>query len=244
MSYDRSGNPVLQENTFKRASEFGADTMTIGGTVNKAFISLAILLGSAFYVWNLHFQSQNVQPFLITGIIGALLLSLLISFIPRISPVAVPVYALLEGLALGSISAIYEAKYHGIALQAVMITLGVFVGLLVAYKLHIIRATETFKRVIIISTIGIMVVYLVSWLLGFFGVRMPYLHDNGIIGIGISLFIVIIAALNLILDFDFIERGSQNRAPKYMEWYGAFGLLITVVWLYIEVLRLLSKLRK
>jgi uncharacterized YccA/Bax inhibitor family protein len=157
--------------------------------------------------------------------------------------VTAPVYAVLEGLFLGGISAFYEAQFQGIVIQAVGLTFGTLAALLLAYKSGMIRATENFKLGVAAATGGIMLVYLVSLGMSFFGMRMPYLHESGPLGIGISVFIVVIAALNLVLDFDFIEQGAAQGAPKYMEWYAAFGLLVTLIWLYLEILRLLSKLR-
>ncbi|MBP3965654.1 MULTISPECIES: Bax inhibitor-1/YccA family membrane protein [Paenibacillus] len=240
----RSGNPTLNDKSFEKSGHYlGADRMTIEGTVNKAFITLAILLGAAFATWSMYFNGQNVTGFAIGGAIGGLILALVISFKPTTARYLVPVYAALEGAFLGALSASYEGRFNGITLQAALITMCVFIALLLAYKTRLIKATENFKLGVFAATAGIALVYLVSIVLGMFGVTVPYLHDNSLIGIGISLVIVIVAALNLVLDFDFIEQGAQRGAPKYMEWYGAFGLIVTLVWLYIEILRLLSKLR-
>ncbi len=216
--------------------------MTIDGTVNKSFITLAILLGAAFVTWSMFFNGQNVTPFMIGGAIGGLVVALIVSFKATTAPYLVPVYAALEGMFLGGLSATYESLYNGITLQASLLTMCVFVALLLAYKARIIKATENFKLGVFAATAGIMLLYLASFVLGFFGITIPYLHDNSLIGIGISLVIVVVAALNLVLDFDFIESGAQQGAPKYMEWYGAFGLMVTLVWLYIEMLRLLAKI--
>ncbi|GAB2701092.1 Bax inhibitor-1/YccA family protein [Paenibacillus thermoaerophilus] len=245
MNIGRSGNPTLNENTFRRYGHgsYAGGAMTLDGTVNKAFITLAILLGAAFVMWFMHFDGRNVVPYAIGGAIGGLVLALIISFKPSVSPVAVPIYAALEGLFIGAISAAYESRFEGITLQAVMITFGVFIALLLAYKTRIIRATENFKLGVFAATMGIAIVYLINFILSFFGHSVPFLHDTGWIGIGVSLVIVTVAALNLVLDFDFIESGTHAGAPKYMEWYGAFGLLVTLVWLYLEILRLLAKLR-
>ncbi|MBD2870293.1 Bax inhibitor-1/YccA family protein [Paenibacillus arenilitoris] len=239
----RSGNPTLKESTFRQAGHYsGQNAMTIEGTVNKAFIMLALLLGGAFSTWSMYFNGQNVVPYAVGGAIAGLVLALIVSFKPTSAPYLVPVYAVLEGLFLGALSANYESLYNGITLQAALLTMGVFVAMLLAYKTRIIKATENFKLGVFAATAGIALVYLLSFILGLFGVNIPYLHDNSWIGIGISLVIVIVAALNLVLDFDFIENGSRHGAPKYMEWYGAFGLMVTLVWLYIEMLRLLSKI--
>jgi len=239
----RSGNPTLNDNSFERAGHYGGtDRMTIEGTVNKSFITLAILLGAAFVTWSMYFNGQNVVPLMIGGAIGGFIVALIISFAAKAAPYLVPVYAALEGIFLGGISANYENVYNGITLQASLLTMCVFVALLLAYKTRLIKATENFKLGVFAATAGIMLLYLASFVLGFFGVTIPYLHDNSLIGIGISLVIVVVAALNLVLDFDFIENGAAHGAPKYMEWYGAFGLMVTLVWLYLEMLRLLAKI--
>ncbi len=159
------------------------------------------------------------------------------------SPVTAPIYALLEGLVLGGLSAALDLRYPGIAIQAVSLTFGTLFVLLLAYRSGLIQVTQKFRLGIIAATGGIMLFYLLEMLLGFFGIRFAAINGSGVIGIGFSLFVVAIAALNLVLDFDFIERGVQCGAPKYMEWYGAFGIMVTLVWLYIEILRLLSKIR-
>lgn len=217
--------------------------MTIDGTVNKAFITFVLLLAGAFVSWSMYFDGQNVVPYAVGGAIAGFVLALIVSFKPKTAPFLVPVYAVLEGIFLGALSANYESLYQGITLQAALLTIGVFVALLLAYKSRLIKATENFKLGVFSATLGIAIVYLISFVLGFFGVTVPYLHDNSWLGIGISLVIVVVAALNLVLDFDFIESGARHGAPKYMEWYGAFGLMVTLVWLYIEMLRLLAKLR-
>lgn len=239
----RSGNPTLSDKTFERAGQFSdMNRMTIGGTVNKAFITLIILLGSAFSTWMMFFEGKNVVPFAIGGAVAGFVIALILAFKPAISPYLVPVYALCEGFFLGAISAIYESAYYGITLQAALLTMGVFLALLLVYKTRIIKATENFKLGVVSATGGVALVYLLSIVLRWFGIQIPYLHDSTPIGIGISVVIVIIAALNLVLDFDFIENGAQNGAPKYMEWYGAFGLMVTLVWLYLELLRLIAKI--
>lgn len=246
MLIGRSGNPTLKDSTFENRG-YGEDRyqnyMTINGTVNKAFITLVILLGSAFATWMMFFNGKEVMPLAYGGLIVGFILALIISFKPEVSPYLVPIYAVAEGIFLGALSANYESLYNGITLQAALLTMAVFVALLTAYKTRLIKATENFKLGVVAATGGIMIMYLLSFVLRLFGITVPYLHDNSLIGIGISVVIVIVAALNLVLDFDFIEGGAEQGAPKYMEWYGAFGLMVTLVWLYIEILRLLSKLR-
>jgi uncharacterized YccA/Bax inhibitor family protein len=240
----RSGNPTLRDSTFeKTGSLVSGERMTIEGTVNKMFITLAILLGGAFASWSMYANGQtNIMALAIGGAIAGFILALIISFKPTAAPYLVPIYAACEGLFLGAISAQFESLYNGITLQASALTMCVFIALLVAYRFRIIQATKNFKLGVFAATMGVMLLYLLSFVLGLFGVTIPYLHESNWIGIGISVVIVIIAALNLVLDFDFIESGAEQGAPKYMEWYGAFGLLVTLVWLYIEILRLLSKL--
>ncbi|MFB5268228.1 Bax inhibitor-1/YccA family protein [Paenibacillus enshidis] len=238
----RSGNPTLNDNTFDR-HDFAHDPMTIGGTVNKAFMTLALLIAAAIVSWTMYFNGYNVGGLAIGGAVVGFILALVISFKPSAAPYLVPVYAVAEGTFLGALSATYETLYYGITMQAALITISVFIALLIAYKTRMIRATENFKLGIFAATAGIAIVYLLSFILGLFGITVPYLHDNSLIGIGISVVIVIIAALNFVLDFDFIESGAQQGAPKYMEWYGAFGLMVTLVWLYVEIIRLLAKLR-
>lgn len=219
------------------------NAMTIEGTVNKAFITLIILLGSAFSTWMLYFDGYNVVPMAIGGALVGLILALIVSFAPKAAPFLVPVYAVAEGMFLGAISAQFEQRIEpGITLNAILLTMGVFFALLIAYKTRLIKATENFKLGVVAATGGIALVYLINFILGFFGMQVPFLHESSWIGIGISVVIVIIAALNLVLDFDFIENGAAQGAPKYMEWYGAFGLMVTLVWLYLEIIRLLAKL--
>ncbi|WP_274366177.1 Bax inhibitor-1/YccA family protein [Paenibacillus thermotolerans] len=246
MNFGRSGNPTLNEKTFERYGGAAySQGMTLEGTVNKTLIAFIILVASALYTWNMYFDGHNPTTFMVAGVIGGGILGLLTSFIPRIAPFTVPVYALLEGMFVGALSAMYEAEFSGITVQAVLLTFGVFLALLFAYKTRLIKATENFKLGVFAATAAIAIVYLVNIVLNlFFSMSVPYLHDTGWIGIVISLVIVAVAALNLVLDFDFIENGVRAGAPKYMEWYGAFGLMVTLVWLYIEILRLLAKLSR
>ncbi len=242
----RTANPALNDNTFRgygRAIASG-DSMTIHGTVNKAAVLLLLVLLTASLTWKLYYTATNsLGIWILGGAIGGFIVAMVTVFRKQWAALTAPLYALLEGLVLGGISSVLEARYPGIVIQAVGLTFGTLFGLLFAYKSGMIKATENFKLGVVAATGGIAVVYLVTMLLGFFGIRMPYIHESGMIGIGFSLFVVIIAALNLVLDFDFIESGAAQGAPKYMEWYGAFGLMVTLIWLYIEILRLLSKMR-
>ena len=244
----RTANPALNSKTFTELG-YSVDrnnVMTIQGTVNKTGILLILVLISSSWVWNMFFDSGNPAsaiPWTIIGAIGGFVVALITVFKKTWAAITAPVYALLEGLFLGGISAFFEAKFPGIVIQAVGLTFGTLLCLLFAYKSGLIKATENFKLGVVAATGGIGMIYFVSIMLGFFGIQIPFIHESGIIGIGFSLFVVVIAALNLVLDFDFIENGSEMGAPKYMEWYAAFGLMVTLIWLYIEILRLLSKLR-
>ena len=248
----RSGNPALKADTFTRAgtAATAGERMTLGGTVNKTLILGILLMISASWCWSLAYTSMNsgaglgsVMPWVWGGVIAGLVLALVTVFKKTWSGITAPLYALAEGLALGGISAIFEMQFPGIVIQAVGLTMATFISLLIAYRSGLIKATENFKLGVTAATGGIMLMYVLSLVLRLFGIEMPFLHDSGPIGIGVSLFIVVIAALNLVLDFDFIESGVEQGAPKYMEWYGAFGLTVTLVWLYLEMLRLLAKLR-
>ena len=240
----RSGNPALTADTFASFPAVVSDeAMTIGGTVNKTGLSLIILLVAASYVWNLGAADPSLWTFTLVGIFGGLLVALATIFKQTWAPFTTPLYAGFEGLALGGISVVFEARYPGIVSQAVFLTFGTLGALLAAYRSGLIRATENFKLGVVAATGGIAIVYVLSFVLGIFGMSVPLIHSSGTFGILFSVFVVVIAALNLVLDFDFIEQGAERRAPKYMEWYGAFGLLVTLVWLYLEILRLLAKLQ-
>jgi uncharacterized YccA/Bax inhibitor family protein len=243
----RTANPALNDKTFQNlpATLAQGETMTIEGTVQKTGFLLLLLLAPAVYIWGLFLEQKfdSFVPLLIGSLIGSLILSIATVMKKEWSPVTAPLYALCEGVLLGAISSLFELQYPGIVLQAVALTIGTAVGLLVAYTSGWIKATENFKLGVFAATAGIGLVYLASFVLRLFGTGIPYIHESGIIGIGFSIFVVIIAALNLVLDFDFIENGCKERAPKFMEWYAAFGLMVTLVWLYLEILRLLAKMR-
>jgi uncharacterized YccA/Bax inhibitor family protein len=242
----RTANPALNSKTFGEA--YGAthgDRMTIGGTVNKTGILLIVLLIPATWMWGRVYgawQSPAAGGLMILGLIGGLVFALATIFKKTWSPVTAPLYAACEGLVLGGISALMENQFKGIVVQAVALTAGTLLCLLLAYRSGLIRATENFKLGVVAATGAVAMIYLATFVLGFFGVAVPYIHENGTVGILFSLVVVAIAALNLVLDFDFIEHGAATGAPKYMEWYAAFGLMVTLVWLYLEILRLLAKL--
>ena len=239
----RTSNPMMKEKVFTQAIA-GTETMTLQGAVNKTVALLALVVIGASYSWNLFYNQgpEAVQPWMIGGLIGGFVFAMITIFRANWAPKTAPIYAVLEGLALGGISAFFETRFPGIVIQAVGLTFGTLFALLFAYKARLIRATENFKLGVFAATGGIAVVYLISFVGRMFGWQMPVIHESGPMGILFSLFVVVIAALNLVLDFDFIERGD-GVAPRYMEWYAAFGLIVTLVWLYLELLRLLSKLK-
>jgi uncharacterized YccA/Bax inhibitor family protein len=240
----RSGNPTLHADTFSRAPAMpGAEQMTLGGTVNKTALSLFILLIAASYIWNRGAADPALPVWILGSVIGGFIVAIATTFKKTWAPLTTPIYAAFEGIALGGISVIFESQYPGIVSQAVFLTFGTLAALLLAYRSGLVKATENFKLGIFAATGGIALLYLASVVLGFFGMSVPLIHSSGTWGILFSMFVVVIAALNLVLDFDFIERGVERGAPKYMEWYGAFGLLVTLVWLYLEILRLLAKLQ-
>jgi len=237
----KSGNPALSKKTFNNLKSTTREVMTLDGAVNKIAISLAILLFAAYYTY-----SNAIVSYIWVGLIGGFIVALVTVFKKEWAPITVPIYAVLEGLALGGISKLYAEMFEpGIVPQAISLTLGILIALLFAYKTKIIRATENFKLGVFAATAGIGIVYLISFLMSFFGgIGLPIMipANASMLSIGFSLFVVVIASLNLVMDFDFIEKGVENGAPKYMEWYSAFGLLVTLIWLYIEILSLLAKL--
>lgn len=253
-----SSNPVLSQKMFQGqaiASREGA--MTLEGTINKTILSVLLVMGSAYWAYH---EPSFFMPLTIPLMIGGLILALIISFKHTLAPLLTPVYAIVEGFVLGGISLLYASLTAGtgsssfeaplginneIVFQAIALTFGTLFAMLVAYRSGVIKVTEKFRMMVFAATGGICLVYLVAFVMNLFGVQMPFLHDGGPLGIGISLFVVGIAALNLVLDFDFITTASRSgNLPKHMEWFGAFGLLVTLIWLYIEMLRLLSQLAR
>ena len=240
----RTGNPVLKESTFKQIDQLSGSTpMTINGTVNKCFALLILCILGAAISWRGEADQSSLFGFTLAGLSG-FVLAIVTVFKKTWSPVTAPLYALAQGLMLGAVSSVYEMQYPGIVMNAVFYTFATLAALLFAYKSKIVKATENFKRGVVSATGAIALVYLASFILSFFGIRIPFLHDSSMLGIGINVFIVIVAALNLVLDFDFIENGAKKQAPKYMEWYAAFGLIVTLIWLYLEILRLLAKMQR
>ena len=250
MALFKSGNPTLSEKRFKDTVLDQVVThenaMTVRGTLNKFGFLFLMVMGTAFYSWKEFTGGGNVQPLIWIGALGGLVVAIVIMFKKEWAPYLAPAYALLEGLFVGAISAYYNSafaeKAPNIIINAVGLTFGTAIAMYLLYSFRIIRATEKFKAVIITATAGIAIFYVIALVLGLFGIDIGFLHEGTLMGIGFSVFVVAIAALNLILDFDMIEKGAELGAPKYMEWYGAFGLLVTIVWLYLEILRLLSKI--
>lgn len=242
----RSSNPMLKDNNY-RLTGAGNESMSVTGTVNKTLILFALLLCSFIYTWNQIMTEglfTSVTAIIMGSAIFGFVLYLVTVFKKEWSPVTAPIYALVEGVILGTISAMYEMRMPGIVFNAVILTFGVFGTILLCYRWGLLKATPMFKKCIFFATAAIGIVYLAGFIMSFFGTSIPMIHDAGPIGIGFSLFVVGLAALNLVMDFDFIEQSARMRAPKYMEWFSAFGLMITLIWLYLEILRLLSKLNK
>lgn len=248
MALFQSDNPTLSQKIFSRSlDQSDTGVMTVRGSIGKFGFLLFMVLAAASYTWYLYYnnQQQTMVTLMWVGIIGGLISVLAICFKPTLAPYLSPAYGILEGFFLGAISAIlndaFSERYPGLVMQAVGLTFGVALAMFLLYNFRVIKATEKFKSTIFAATAGIAIFYVITLLLRVFGVNIPFMYDSSLLGIGISLFIVAIAALNLIIDFDMIEKGAEMGAPKYMEWYGAFGLLVTMVWLYIEILKLLSR---
>jgi uncharacterized YccA/Bax inhibitor family protein len=248
----KSGNPALNSTVFSEAAKTIAGTgttelMTLEGTSVKAGILGLLVAAGASYTWQLYFVSHStaaVMPWLVGGSIAGFLVALITIFNRPLSPYTSPIYAVLEGLALGGLSAIFDVTYPGIVVQAVALTFAILAAMLLIYTTRLIQPSENFKLGVVAATGGIAIYYLIALVLGFFGIQAPLIWDSGPLGIAFSVFVVIIASLNLVIDFDFIEQGVKEGAPRYMEWYGAFGLVVTLVWLYLELLRLLAKTSK
>ena len=237
----RTGNPVLNDNAFTDVHASGStETMTIQGTTNKTFVLLGLVVLSAAWIW----ENPALTSLYMPAAGGGFVVAMVTVFRKEWSPVTSCIYAVLEGILLGGISAVFEHAYPGIVMQAVGLTFGTLFALLMAYKSGMVQVTDNFRLGVVAATGGICLYYLLGLILNFFHIQVPLIYETGIFGIGFSLFVVFIAALNLVLDFDFIEQGSRMGAPKYMEWYGAFGLMVTLIWLYMEILRLLAKTRR
>ena len=246
----KSTNPALSTKVLEQFGRIGpasaGEPMTVEGAVNKTAFLTFLLVVPAAWVWSLVVRGggETAMPWMIGGMIGGFITAMVTIFKKEWAPLTAPIYAALEGLALGGLSALLEARYHGIVLQAVALTFATLICMLIAYRTGLIKVTDKFRMVVVAATGAIALVYLVTIVLSFFHVTVPFVFGGGTVGIVISLVIVAVAALNLALDFDFIEQAAAVRAPKYVEWYAAFGLMVTLVWLYLELIRLLSKLRQ
>ena len=245
--FSGGGNPFLNEDKMREAAksetldgdfiQARAGKMTVQGAINKSFILVGIMMATALVAY-----TMPNPLFLYGGMFGGLGVLIFASFKKHLSPTLAPLYAALEGLFVGAVSYMYAAAFDGIVFNAASLTIALLFAMLFIYKSQIIKVTSKFRTGVIMATGGIMVVYLMSWILGMFGIQVPFIHETGMMGIGISAFVIVIACMNLLLDFDNFEKGEQFGAPKYYEWYSAMGLLVTLVWLYVEMLRLLSKL--
>ena len=252
MALMKTSNPALGANTFQNVGYGGGynaidatQRMTLSGTVNKTAILLLCAMATAYWTWAQFMATHDpssVMGLLMVGTFGGLICAMVTIFKKEWSPITAPIYALLEGLVLGGLSAVMEARYPGIAFEAVGLTFGTLFVMLFLYKTRVIQVTQKFRMGVIAATGGIFFFYLAQMLLGFFGIRFNSINGGGMIGIGFSLIVVAVASLNLVLDFDFVEQGVSAGAPKYFEWYAAFGIMVTLVWLYLEMLRLLSKI--
>jgi len=244
MNFDRSSNPAFRSEYFQSTAAAG-QVMTVQGTINKIGFLMLLLIASGSFTWKMALEQNMpaVQSLMYLGIFGGLITALFTTFSPRNARFSAPIYAVFEGLALGGLSGFFNMAYPGIVFNAVMLTLATLFGMLFLYKTEIVKPTERFKAGVMSATMGICFAYLFSFILSMFGLASP-IHATGGVGIIISLVVVVIAALNLILDFDMIVKGANSGAPEHMEWYGAFGLLVTLVWLYLELLRLLASLQR
>jgi uncharacterized YccA/Bax inhibitor family protein len=241
----RSSNPVFSKRFADMSrSATGGGSMTISGTIDKSVILFFLVLISASFTWNRYLdETVSISGLMGLGLFGGLIFAFITIFKPNWAPVTAPIYALLEGLFLGGISAQFNYMYPGLPFQAVGLTMAVLIVMLTLYRLRIIQVTDKLRSGIISATLGVFLFYMITWVAGMFGANLGFMMDSSLLGIGLSLLIVGIAAFNLLLDFDFIERASAQGAPAYMNWVGAFGLMVTLVWLYLEILRLLGRLR-
>jgi uncharacterized YccA/Bax inhibitor family protein len=248
MALFRSGNPALGEKAFPQSYTAYGEAMTIKGTLNKFGILFMLTMATAGLAWKMAYSGVDIVTYMWVSVFATLGIAVIMGFKKNLSPYLAPVYALVEGFFVGGISAYYNFAFEKISpniiTQAVALTFGVVIAMYGLYRFNVIKATPMFKKVVITATLGIAIFYLIAMVLHMFNIDMPFLHEGSMFGIIFSLVVVGLAAMNLILDFDMIENGAKAGAPKYMEWYSGFALLVTIVWLYIEILRLLSKLAK
>lgn len=247
MNFNKTSNPTLGEKIIKDYAFAATDgAMTVQGTINKIALLLALVIAGAVFTWAKTMSGVEtgsvvgVQGWMIGGSISAFILALIITFKKNLAPILSPVYAICEGLCLGALSAYFEVMFPGLVMRAVLLTFSVLFGMLFMYKVQIIKVTQRLRAIVLAATVGIALAYLISFILNLFGVNMGFILGGGSFGLIISLVVVAVAALNLVLDFDFIEKGTEAGLPSFFEWYGAFGLMVTLIWLYIEILRLLA----
>ena len=246
MNFSKTSNPTLGENIIKNFAFTATDrTMTVQGTITKIALLLALVVAGAVFTWSkvmsgIETGAVSVNGWMIGGSVAGFVLAMVISFKQEWAPFLAPVYAVCEGLFVGSMSAYFEAMYPGLVMRAVLLTFSVLFALLFLYKMQIVKATQRFRTILIAATSGICIAYLISFILSLFGINMSFIFGGGSMGLIVSVVVVAVAALNLVLDFDFVEHGAEAGLPAYFEWYGAFGLMVTLVWLYIEILRLLA----
>lgn len=247
MNFDKTSNPTLGEGIINRFSFAATDrAMTVQGSINKTALLLALVVAGAAFTWSKVMTSiesgveVGINGWMIAGSVAGFIIALIISFRQNLAPFLSPVYAICEGLFIGAISAHFEVMFPGLVLRAVLLTFSVMFALLFLYKMRILKATQRFRSILISATAGIAIAYLITFILGLFGINMNFMYGGGSMGLIVSLMVVGVAALNLVLDFDFIENGSESNLPAYFEWYAAFGLMVTLVWLYINILRLLA----
>ncbi|MDE2197208.1 MAG: Bax inhibitor-1/YccA family protein [Gammaproteobacteria bacterium] len=243
----KTGNPALRARAMLNPGVITGERMTLNGTISKCFIMLVLVMLTAAWCWSRFFASHDpasVMPYVIGGVIGGLIFGIATPFKPNWAAITAPLYAICEGFVIGGVSAMFEMRYPGIVIQAVALTLAVAFGMLILYRTGVIKATPWLYKMVGAATLGVVIFYALTWLVSMFHVDISMIYGHTGLSIGISLFIVAIAAFNLILDFDMISKQATAGAPRYMEWYGAFALMVTLIWLYLEILRLLSNSRR
>ncbi len=242
---EQSGNPALNKKIMQRVMSIDSvEHATVPGTIARTIFLLILLTVTGVFSWQaVSTGSTMIAPLLILAIIAAVGLGLIASFFPKSTPITAPLYAIAEGFLLGAISKVFNMQYNNIIIQAVALTGVIFFSALFLYSARIIKVTQKFQSIVLIATGGIFLYYLLTIILSLFHVQMPLIYDTGTFGIIFSLVVIFVAALNLFLDFNLVESAANNKAPKVFEWYGAFALMVTIVWLYLEILRLLSKIR-
>jgi len=251
MAIFKTSNPALTDKAFQKSVEvydMNAVKMTERGTLNKFFLLSLLVIGSASFTWSAYFQGRDVFPWMLVGLIGGFIVAMILIFNPLKAAFLAPIYALLEGVFVGGASAVYNHAFDktapGIVFQAVVLTFGTVLAMFALYRFKIIKVTEKFKSIVITATMGVVLFYIIAFILRLCHIDIPFLHEGNTIGILFSLFVVGLASMNLILNFDRVEQGVAMGAPRVMEWYGAFGLVMVIIWLYLEILNLLAKMNR